>query len=153
MSGGGGGLLVDVEVERAGEQQGAGGKLGVTLGAGEVNSNTMEGVDSIQPYQSLSDTELAGPSGVGGPGRQRTHSVDSAASIRSYSSTAESAHSGEALLPEVGVRGGPGGRGRRRGGGRENTPLIRSRQRSEYEDLDDDIFNTWPSKSAASHRP
>ena len=33
----------------------------------------------------------------------------------------------------------------------ENTPLIRAgagaRHRSEYEDLDDEAFNNWPSKS------
>ena len=74
----------------------------------------------------------------------------------------ESAHSGEALLPDVGYTsasgdGRPGSSSRgsgarlkktRRG---ENTPLIRAgagaRHRSEYEDLDDEAFNNWPSKS------
>ena len=66
----------------------------------------------------------------------------------------ESAHSGEALLPDVSYNSGGSGAGRtprlkksRRG---ETTPLIgasrSSRNRSEYEDLDDETFNNWPSK-------
>ena len=67
----------------------------------------------------------------------------------------ESAHSGEALLPDVGYtsasgsgnsRNTPRQKKNKRG---ENTPLIRgprSRNRSDYEDLDDEAFNNWPSK-------
>lgn len=67
-------------------------------------------------------------------------------SVASYDSAGQSsAHSGEALIPDVGF-----GRReeRRRRNGRENTPLIgqgrRGRVRSEYEDLDEEMTNTWP---------
>ena len=66
----------------------------------------------------------------------------------------ESAHSGEALLPDVGYHGGGGGRvtpKNKKTRGRENTPLIRgsgNRNRSEYEDLDDEMFNNWASKDS-----
>ena len=67
----------------------------------------------------------------------------------------ESAHSGEALLPDVSYNSGGSGGERRTGRQKksrrgENTPLIRggrNRNRSEYEDLDDEAFNNWPSKS------
>ena len=59
----------------------------------------------------------------------------------------ESAHSGEALLPDVAVSGSRGSGARPKRGQRgENTPLIRGqegRHRSEYEDLDDEAFNNW----------
>ena len=65
----------------------------------------------------------------------------------------ESAHSGEALLPDVGYTSASGSRANprtkrsRRG---EATPLIRGqgrgRHRSDYEDLDCEAFNNWPSE-------
>ena len=73
----------------------------------------------------------------------------------------ESAHSGEALLPDVSYNSssGPGRTPKQKKSRRgENTPLIRgvrsSRNRSEYEDLDDETFNNWPRKlevSSLSH--
>ena len=68
----------------------------------------------------------------------------------------ESAHSGEALLPDVSSSGGgsrttPKQKKNRRD---ENTPLIRggrNRNRSDYEDLDDETFNNWPSKYIPPH--
>merc|ERR1719370_2180548 len=98
----------------------------------EVMSNTLDGVDSIQ-------TVYQGPPGTSfgdyGEGRPMVRSD-------SYDSAGGSAHSEDALIPEVNYNQ------TRRGRGRENTPLIgqsrRGRQRSEYEDLDDDNFNTWP---------
>eukprot|EP00092_Neocalanus_flemingeri_P022179 GFUD01024057.1.p1 GENE.GFUD01024057.1~~GFUD01024057.1.p1 ORF type:complete len:525 (+),score=133.39 GFUD01024057.1:110-1684(+) len=143
-----GGLLVDVEVEPStseGVEVVKNGIKSVTLGVGEINSNTknmFEGVDSIQTYQNASDSD------VGQVGRERMNSVTSNHSIRSYDSTGvESAHSGEALLPDVGYHGGGGSRATPKSKntrGRENTPLMRSRNRSEYEDLDDEMFNNWP---------
>jgi len=140
-----GGLLVDVQVENAGVES----LKSVTLGAaggGEINSNTknmFEGVDAIQTYQNNSESEIVET------GRKRLNSVTSNHSIRSYDSTGvESAHSGEALLPDVGYHaGGRGGAKNKKTRGRENTPLIRdsrNRNRSEYEDLDDEAFNNWP---------
>ena len=77
-------------------------------------------------------------------------------SLNSVFEGVESAHSGEALLPDVGYnsssgagpsRSTPRQKKNRRG---ESTPLIRgagrNRNRSDYEDLDVEAFNNWPSK-------
>jgi len=144
-----GGLLVDVEVEPTsseGVEVLNNGLKSVTLAGGEANSNTknmFEGVDSIQTYQNASDAEIGE---IKGAGRQRMNSVTSNHSIRSYESTGvESATSGEALLPDVGYGGRLTPKSKKTRG-RENTPLIggRGRHRSEYEDLDDEMFNNWP---------
>lgn len=130
-------VLVDVQVE---------GSAAPTLGE-KVKSvtlvthdevNTLEGADSIQTYQTL-----AGAPGFGDYGEGRAHVRSD--SVASYDSTGQSsAHSGEALIPEVGY----GRTEKRSGRGRENTPLIgqsrRGRVRSEYEDLDEEMFNNWP---------
>jgi len=161
------GLLVDVEIEPS--REGVEGsnddlklKPSVTLGpaASEVNSNNknniFEGVDSIQTYQNTleNDNDDENSNGVR---RQRMNSVTSNNSVKSYESTGvESAHSGEALLPDVGYQDGGGSRvtpKNKKTRGKENTPLIRSgasrsRNRSEYEDLDDETFNNWPNDPA-----
>ena len=146
---------------------------------GEVNSNNaaqnnvFDAIDTIQTYQT--SVEASGSGVVGSKYRVRNNSVDSTNSIRSYDSTGEtcaphrdghhnldnvsgveSAHSGEALLPDVACTSsasGSRGSGARHKRGRrgENTPLIRGqgsegRHRSEYEDLDDEAFNNWPSE-------
>ena len=148
-------------------------------GAGEVNSNNaaqnnvFDAIDTIQTYQT--SAEASGSGVTGSKCRVRNNSVDSTNSIRSYDSTGEtntahldpnhdradvsgveSAHSGEALLPDVACTSsasGSRGSGARHKRGRrgENTPLIRGqggegRHRSEYEDLDDEAFNNWPSE-------
>jgi len=153
------GLLVDVDIEssssalRTAEIQNPDKILTLSGGEDEVNSNSRniyDAIESVSSYQS----NAGDPDGAteGGRHRERMNSVDSTSSIRSYDSTGvESAHSGEALLPDVSYNSGGSGAGRtprlkksRRG---ENTPLIgggRSRNRSEYEDLDDEAFNNWP---------
>jgi len=155
------GLLVDVDIESPRSTAGAGAGASVhidkntkeiltlTGGEDEVNSNLFDAIESISTYHKHEES-----SGEGEKHRQREriNSVDSTNSIRSYDSTGvESAHSGEALLPDVSYNSGGSGAARtprqkksRRG---ENTPLIggrRSRNRSEYEDLDDETFNNWP---------
>ena len=78
---------MDVEVEPSkseGVESLKNGLKSVTLGGGEINSNTknmFEGVDSIQTYQNASDSD------IGEVGRQRMNSVTSNHSIRSYDST------------------------------------------------------------------
>jgi len=142
---------VDVQVENAAIDGLKDGLKSVTLGAAgaEINSNSknmFEGVDAIQTYQNASDSDIIET------GRKRLNSVTSNHSIRSYDSTGvESAHSGEALLPDVayhgGGRGGATPKNKKTRGRKENTPLIRSsgnKNRSEYEDLDDETFNNWP---------
>jgi len=113
---------------------------------GEINSNVFdrleEGVDSIQSYQNQVSVEGLHHDG-GASSRVR---IDSITSVHSYSSAGvESANSEEALLPDVKYGGATSPR--TRGRQRERTPLIgrtRPRSRSDYEDLDDDNYNTWP---------
>jgi len=97
----------------------------------EVNSNVQD-TDAIQPYQEDLGTAVE---------RVRANSVASAHSINS---TGDSIHSDEALLPDVGYTSRSGRKHRNR----ENTPLMSrgrdSRARSDYEDLDAEIFNNWP---------
>ena len=174
------GLLVDVEIETGAGASGAAGtnssSANLTLAGGggsgesEVNGNNaknkniFDSIETVQSYQSTLDS-----SDNSRHHRERINSVDSTNSVRSYDSTGkkeyndqelltnccdagvESAHSGEALLPDVGYTSSSGGtrstprqKKNKRG---ENTPLIRSgRNRSDYEDLDDEAFNNWPSK-------
>jgi len=152
------GLLVDVDIESPSSRAGAGVSTDVerqntnkilTLAEGgdEVNSNIFDAIESISSYHK----EESSGEGEKQRQRERINSVDSTNSIRSYDSTGvESAHSGEALLPDVSYNSGSGsGRTPRQKKSRrgENTPLIgarRSRNRSEYEDLDDETFNNWP---------
>lgn len=152
------GLLVDVDIETAtaGTEK-VENNSSVTLGGSdEVNSNVSNNkniydkIDTIQTYQNSLEIEASEERRQ----RDRINSVDSTQSIRSYDSTGvESAHSGEALLPDVGYTSASGSgtsrntprlKKNKRG---ENTPLIRgprSRNRSDYEDLDDEAFNNWP---------
>lgn len=158
------GLLVDVDIEsfsstsvsREQEMKTNSDSKILTLSGGEdeVNSNLasstsaniFDAIESVSSYPAPGDGE--------GRQRERINSVDSTNSIRSYDSTGvESAHSGEALLPDVSYNSssGPGRTPKQKKSRRgENTPLIRgprsSRNRSEYEDLDDEAFNNWPSK-------
>jgi len=168
------GLLVDVDIEPLSGAGGSGNngvaspltlsdKGGGGPGAGEVNSNNaaqnnvFDAIDTIQTYQT--SVEASGSGVTGSKCRVGNNSVDSTNSIRSYDSTGvESAHSGEALLPDVACTSsasGSRGSGARHKRGRrgENTPLIRGqgsegRHRSEYEDLDDEAFNNWPNDPA-----
>ena len=175
------GLLVDVDIEPVKSENenrtdatnvtfdvggGGGGENEVNSNVASVNKNIFDAIDSIQ-------IEAIGASA--GKQRERMNSVDSTHSIRSYDSTGlsleekymqnyiksifagvESAHSGEALLPDVGYTSASGsGGGSSRSNPRqkknkrgERTPLVggRNRNRSDYEDLDDETFNNWPSK-------
>jgi len=158
------GLLVDVDIEPVSGAAGGNGNNGVasplTLSdksADEVTSNNaalsnvFDAIDTIQTYQT--SVEASSSRAAGSKHRERNNSVDSTNSIRSYDSTGvESAHSGEALLPDVAVSGSRGSGARPKRGQRgENTPLIRGqdgRHRSEYEDLDDEAFNNWPDDPA-----
>jgi len=125
-------LLVDVLVE--GEaREGGEDRNKVTLSQTEVNSNIldMDGVDSIQTYRK----EMA--EGIDTP-----VTIDRSDSVVSCSSNG-TATSNEALLPDVATIGD------KRNKGRERTPLIgqrlsRGRVRSEYEDLDEEMCNSWP---------
>merc|ERR1719470_593014 len=98
----------------------------------EIMNNQLDGVDSIHTYQAQPGTSF----GDYGEGRPMVRSD-------SYDSAGGSAHSEDALIPDVAVS-----QNNRRGRGRENTPLIgqsrRGRVRSEYEDLDEEMFNSWP---------
>lgn len=151
------GLLVDVDIEnstipsvsREGENKANPDKiLTLTGGEDEVNSNLASTSNIFDAIESISSY----PGDGGSKQRERMNSVDSTSSIRSYDSTGvESAHSGEALLPDVSYNSssGPGRTPKQKKSRRgENTPLIRgvraSRNRSEYEDLDDETFNNWP---------
>ena len=89
--------------------------------------------------------------------------MDKKTSNSNLISGVESAHSGEALLPDVGYTSASGsGGGPSRSNPRqkknkrgERTPLVRgggrNRNRSDYEDLDDETFNNWPSKYSLLH--
>lgn len=155
------GLLVDVDIESSNSPSVCNREvetktdsdnkiLTLTGGEDEVNSNltTSSSANIYDAIESISSY----PGDGGGRQRERINSVDSTSSIRSYDSTGvESAHSGEALLPDVSYNSssGPGRTPKQKKSRRgENTPLIRggrsSRNRSEYEDLDDETFNNWP---------
>jgi len=158
------GLLVDVDIEpvKSSDNEnrtnvtnmtldggGGGGENEVNSNVASVNKNIFDAIDSIQ-------IDAIGAA-AGGKQRERMNSVDSTHSVRSYDSTGvESAHSGEALLPDVGYTSASGsGGGPSRSNPRqkknkrgERTPLVRgggrNRNRSDYEDLDDETFNNWP---------
>jgi len=145
-------ILVNVDIEPIREKSEVSADSKVTLHKvetlnGEINSNvyqSLESVESIQSYQNQAVDGAAGSSVAAGRVR-----IDSITSVHSYSSTGvESANSEEALIPDVHYNGSGGGRtiSPRRSRQRENTPLIRGRGRvrSDYEDLDDDNYNSWP---------
>jgi len=122
--------LVDVDEVRV--EATIGESDGVKVRPEVMSNTTLDGADSIQTvYQGPPGTRF----GDYGEGRPMVRSD-------SYDSAGGSAHSEDALIPEVNYNQ------TRRGRGRENTPLIgqsrRGRVRSEYEDLDEEMFNSWP---------
>jgi len=139
-----GSLLVDVEVNSPNSSTVEGNlnsAYNSDLGRSsksEVNSNMLEGVDSIQTCKMETVPDLLKV------GRQRNNSVTS------YDSTGlDSAHSDEVLIQDGNHSGLGSSRKKKKNVMRENTPLVRGshRNRSEYEDLDDETFNNWPNDS------
>ena len=150
------GLLVDVDIEPVSGAVGGNGNNGVasplTLSdksADEVTSNNaalsnvFDAIDTIQTYQT--SVEASSSRAAGSKHRERNNSVDSTNSIRSYDSTGEtcaphrdghhdldnvsgveSAHSGEALLPDVACTSSASGS--RGSGARPGLPAARSHQ-------------------------
>jgi len=112
----------------------------LALDPGEVNSNVLQRMESIDSIGSYQNQPLDSIQPVPGTSRVR---IDSISSVHSYSSAGEqSANSEEALIPDVryNKRVSPRDRNSRR----EDAPLVgsRNRVRSDYEDLDDDD-NIW----------
>jgi len=97
----------------------------------ELNMNVAS-LDLIQTYQ--------GSEELCQDGRPRINSINS------NNSTGDSIHSDEALIPEVGYNS----RSARKKARGEQTPLIKGlgRDRSEYEDLDEETYNNWPNDPA-----
>jgi len=110
-------------------------EVGVAAAAKQMDALNMnvQDADSIETYQEAT-----------GDARIRINSVTS---HHSYNST-DSIHSDEALLPEVGYNNISRSAKKTRGT-RERTPLVNGgggrggRVRSEYEDLDQEAFNSW----------
>merc|ERR1719225_1865577 len=111
------GLLVDVDIESSSSpsafrevetKPNSDNKiLTLTGGEDEVNSN-LTSTSSANIYDAI-ESISSYPGEGGGRQRERINSVDSTSSIRSYDSTGvESAHSGEALLPDVGYNSSSG---------------------------------------------
>jgi len=97
------------------------------------------GVDSIRPCTEQTDS-IGSAADISGHARKE--SIVSQQSVESIGQC--SGHSGDALLPDVAYQGAAGGRAKG-----EKTPLVQGRQqsrrnRSEYEDLDEENFNSWP---------